>query len=186
MRGAVVVHRSGDLIRDGDDFLRCLAHGDTPAGPLSISMSLRPSPIATVRCDSMLRCPRSCSKALALVTPSAAISSQAVQPTEYVTPASPMCLMASLKSSDGVLATEDHHAHRGGVEHGLEVDADCLHAEAGVLETLGGQEVPVLILERVLGHGSRLRRARSAGTRIERGFANHFVAVGVCRIEPAM
>ena len=49
---------------------------------VSISMSLRPSPTATVRCASMSSRPRRCSSALALVTPAAAMSSQAVQPTE--------------------------------------------------------------------------------------------------------
>src|SRR5699024_378732 len=60
----------------------------TPA-QVSISVSLNPSPTATVRAWSMPSPVRISSRALALETPGAAMSSQAVQPIEYSTPCTP-------------------------------------------------------------------------------------------------
>ena len=77
-----------------------------------------------------------------------------------------------------VLRAEDHDAHGRGLQHGLEVDADGLDAEARVLEALGGQEVAVLVLQRVLGGRQALAEGAEGGAGIERGLVDDFVAVG--------
>jgi hypothetical protein len=55
---------------------------ERPAAPAheNISMSLRPSPTAITRSDGRSSQPRTRSRAVALLTPSGAMSSHAVQP----------------------------------------------------------------------------------------------------------
>ncbi|MNW61978.1 hypothetical protein D3C74_400760 [compost metagenome] len=65
----------------------------------SMSMSLLPSPTATVAPGATPSRPRTRSSALALVTPSGAMSIHAVQPTAYVTSLSPSERASSLKAS---------------------------------------------------------------------------------------
>ena len=73
----------------------------------SMSMSLRPSPTATVRRATPSRS-RNGSSALALVTPAGATSIHAVQPIAYVTSASPTCDDQRVELVGGVLRAAHH------------------------------------------------------------------------------
>ncbi|MDI2023650.1 hypothetical protein PJL18_04198 [Paenarthrobacter nicotinovorans] len=74
-----------------------------------------------------------------------------------------------------VLAAEHHYADGCGIEHRLEIDTDGLHAEAGILETLRGKEVAVLVLQGVLGVGQPFPQCLQGGGGVERCFVDDLV-----------